>query len=1227
MIRYCIVSFTSIIQTNVLVIKEISITLSLLLGLQLNAVVANSDFALNPIFSGLDSDGDGVDDCDDLDDDNDGILDDNEVCVSDEISFDIHSGNTTSLSFSGSEFHKCIINLYELDNSLNIKVNGTDLAGEIQFGYGYSGNNVTFENGFGYGENGYPHIWDIEGYSLQVALRLEIGENGNLKIFGVQFSGDSLLPMLLTLPSNPFNWNSSGNNIVEIGQQVVGPTYINGKILVLKKCDTDLDGIPDLLDLDSDNDGCPDVIESGGLDLDLDAIIDGSSIDANGLVDADNNGYDGTTGLETTALTLQTNPLEDIVLANCNSSLELETNTVATSSIEFFDGIPLYTNQGNSNGGIYYQWFAGNPLYGGTELLNSSNVTGANSNHLFIQDITPISNQEICLVAMHEDNSCIQEITCASITITDLTTTYHVSICEGEQHTEGNSVYTTAGSFSDIYASVNGCDSIVITELIVNQEFQVINTISLCEGESYVEGSSVYTEEGIYNNVYTSIVGCDSIVTTELSFNPYFETLNTVTICEGDQYIEGSSVYTITGTYIDSYASTSGCDSIVITELIVGPVFHTTNTVSMCEGESYVEGSSVYTEAGIYYDVYSSITGCDSVVTTELNLLPYYETLNTVAICEVEQYIEGSSVYTITGIYSDSYASTLGCDSIVITELIVSPVFQATNTVGLCEGDSYAEGDSVYTEAGTYSNVYTSITGCDSIIITELTMLPFYETLNTVAICEGGSYVEGDSVYTEEGTYNNVYNSILGCDSLVITVLTLNPLHQTSNEVGLCEGESHIEGNSIYSEEGIYFDIYSNKAGCDSIVRTELYFNPFFETTNNINICEGQNYSEGDSIYSGTGFYTNIYQSIQGCDSIIYTNLIIEALPLANFLIDSDSACVPHELALTNLSQYQSDYTYTWLWNGEIHGNTEDTIISIVESGVHEIGLKVENSLGCSTEQYIQFVAIEAPAYEGQLSNAEECFPYTSKQTINAQEINANSVFWDFGDGNMAFGVAQIEHYYQEAGLYLQSVEFALTNSFGCTSAFSDSATILIHPKPISNFSYQPLDIKAGLPVYFNDLSSEDVDQWDWKFTGSNFNFDSNLEMPVVTFPEGETSYQIHHIVGNSFGCFDSTTVEVDVQSDALIYIPNSFSPNGDGLNDIFLPRLSFVRNDGYHLTIWDRWGQVVFESNDLNIGWDGRCNKQNGYYQKSEIYNYQLKFKSQQGILKVQRGTVTLIR
>jgi hypothetical protein len=311
------------------------------------------------------------------------------------------------------------------------------------------------------------------------------------------------------------------------------------------------------------------------------------------------------------------------------------------------------------------------------------------------------------------------------------------------------------------------------TSLVDQYFFSKTVEISICPGESYFAGGSLQTTAGIYTDTFSSRLGCDSVVTTDLKILPVFQKTVEASICAGESYFAGGSLQTTAGVYTDTFSSKLGCDSTVTTNLKILPVFQKTVEASICPGESYFAGGSLQTTAGVYTDTFSSKLGCDSTVTTNLKILPVFQKTVEASICPGENYFAGGSLQTTAGVYTDTFSSKLGCDSTVTTNLKILPVFQKTVEASICPGESYFAGGSLQTAAGIYTDTFSSTLGCDSIVTTDLKVINVYEKTVEASICPGEEYFAGGSLQTKPGVYMDTFSSTLGCDSIIVTNLIL----------------------------------------------------------------------------------------------------------------------------------------------------------------------------------------------------------------------------------------------------------------------------------------------------------------------------------------------------------------------------------------------------------------------------------------------------------------------
>jgi hypothetical protein len=271
--------------------------------------------------------------------------------------------------------------------------------------------------------------------------------------------------------------------------------------------------------------------------------------------------------------------------------------------------------------------------------------------------------------------------------------------------------------------ATNGCDSVVTTDLTVLPNISITNTLSICAGDSIEVGTNAYYSTGIYTDIFTAANGCDSTITTNLTVLPTSTNSQNIIICDGDSYSIGGNNYTLPGFYADTLIAGNGCDSMVFTNIAVLPNSTHNQTFSICDGDSVVVGGNIYNTTGTYIDTFQAANGCDSTITTNLIVLPHSSYSQSIAICTGESYSIGNNIYFTPGTYSDTLTATNGCDSVVTTILTILNDTINSLSVDLCQGDSLFAGGGYQSTSGTYYDTLMAANGCDSIIITNINII------------------------------------------------------------------------------------------------------------------------------------------------------------------------------------------------------------------------------------------------------------------------------------------------------------------------------------------------------------------------------------------------------------------------------------------------------------------------------------------------------------------------
>jgi gliding motility-associated-like protein len=319
----------------------------------------------------------------------------------------------------------------------------------------------------------------------------------------------------------------------------------------------------------------------------------------------------------------------------------------------------------------------------------------------------------------------------------------------------------------------------------------------------------------------------------------------------------------------------------------------------------------------------------------------------------------------------------------------------------------------------------------------------------------------------------------------------------------------------------------------------------------------------------------------------------------------------------------------TWHWDFGLVALTNDT--SNINSpsyvyntpGTYQVTLLVVDSLGCKDTMQQNVSVFYLPQVNfsgGPLSGcAPLCVDFLDQTTV--QNSAAAQWHWEFGDDDTSI-VQNPQHCYTEQGDY--TVTLTVTSAEGCSYTDSIVGYVDVIPGPVADFSFSPQPQTISDPtIYFTDLSTGGPQEWFWEFGVPGGT--STSQNPTYVYPDTGT-FNVMLIVSAAGGaCPDTAWGEVVISPELLIWIPNAFTPNGNGNNDVFMPVFSdasYVRQ--YQMLVFDRWGNLIFQTTNPLAGWDGKTNSS---IAQIDTYVYKITVAGIDGIPHGYIGQVNLIR
>ena len=694
------------------------------------------------------------------------------------------------------------------------------------------------------------------------------------------------------------------------------------------------------------------------------------------------------------------------------------------------------------------------------------------------------------------------------------------------------SATTTTGGVYTVTVNVSGCTATASTTVVVNPTPTVSagNAVSICAG-----ASTTLTASGAATYSWTPSASLTTPGAASTSASP---TTNTT--------------YTVTGT------SAAGCTatSTVVVTVNAAPTV-TSSPVTICAG-----GSTPITANGASTYGWSPSTGISAVTGATV-------TFNGSA----------NTTYTITG------TNAAGCTGTTTVLATVNALPTVTgNNAGVCNS-----GTVQVTAGGANSYSWSPATNLSA------------STGATVTFTAGST-----TTYTVTGTDAN------GCTNThTITVTVSNGLTVNAGaDQQECEGTSITlsgSGASTYSWTGginngqpftpavgtnTYTVTGTDAAGCTATDQVSVIIdpNPTVNGGADQSFCAGQStslngsgaatYTWTNGVSNGTTFtpnatttYTVTGTSTDGCTGT--DQVIITVNPIPTVFAGNDvTVCTDETVTLTG----SGADTYTWS-----NGATNGTAFTPT-SATTTYTVTGTTTAGCTdTDQVI--VTVEAsPSVAFTPDVTFGCAPLTVNFTNNS--VNGSTCVWQMGTSSPLTGCGTVSNTFVAGGCY--DITLTVTSANGCISTLTAPDLICVEDQPIAAFSPSNSQLtELDAQVHFSN-GSLNATSYLWDFGDSS---------PTSTAVDPDHDYEgveigtyvVTLIATSPSGCIDTAQSVIQIYEDLIFYVPNTFTPDNDDYNQTFQPIFTsgFDPQD-FNMKIYNRWGELVFETNDASIGWDG---------------------------------------
>ena len=731
--------------------------------------------------------------------------------------------------------------------------------------------------------------------------------------------------------------------------------------------------------------------------------------------------------------------------------------------------------------------------------------------------------------------------------------------------------------------------------------YQTLLDTILCTGTMIVINGNLYGNGNWTGTEYfTTIDGCDSIVDIIISEASSLEFTFDVIMCQGDSMFLEGAFQTEGGTYIDSFMTISGCDSLVFTNVTIAPLDTTWINSATCDPAA----------AGTFIEIFTG-TYCDSTVITEIILLDHDTTTISLTSCFLAD--TGQSISVLT--------NQFGCDSVIIT----NTSFSIADTTRIFQNtcDPF--------EAGITIQELSNVNGCDSIIITTVAFVESDTTIVHFWSCS----------YADTGSTQMVLTNIAGCDSIVVN----QTVYAGSDTTYLFEHScSPADSGSVYAS-------FVNQYGCDSTITTVTTLDPpeicFIEA--NFNVQQPQCYGDPAlvevDIIEGLGPFELqwIHEDLTG--QITYPSKGVYSFPFdmegetfiilssANGLSLSDTIYIISPPPLIIDARVKNTYSGFGLpCNGDSIGEIELLLLS---GGSPP--LTFEWSSGATTQNISN---MPSGAYHVTVTDDHGCVKTDTVLITEPQPMQYEIIANDIA----CFGI-------QNGSIIISGVQGGI--SPWISSLNGSPFQEIFSYQDLAEGNYELVIMDKNSCTFNESITITEPGDWSVSLapdTSIAFGSAFNLNTQIIGQPEGmvdllwsdglcdncasrtvdimgDVTYKVTAIDEN--GCTREDEITVIAIFNRNIFIPNIFSPNGDGVNDHFTISSGPLVEEILEFTIYDRWGSAAyqkfnFQTNAPDASWDGNTHDKPA---SPGVYIYKLTVKFKDGVTQVYHGDITLVK
>ena len=820
--------------------------------------------------------------------------------------------------------------------------------------------------------------------------------------------------------------------------------------------------------------------------------------------------------------------------------------------------------------------------------------------------------------------------------------------CDTYTWIDGNTYTTSNNSATWILTNAAGCDSTVTLDLTITNSNSGTDTQGACDTYTWIDGNTYTVSNNSATWILTNAAGCDSTVTLDLTITNSNTGTDTQSACDTYTWIDGNT-YTATNNSATVMLSTiDGCDSLVTLDLTINNSYSTTDVQGACDSYTWIDGNTYTTSNNTASFMLSSMTGCDSLVTLDLTIDNSLVGTDAQSACDSYTWIDGVTYTSSNNTATILLTASGGCDSLVTLDLTIGNSNTGIDTQNACDTYTWIDGNTYTVSNNSATWILTNAAGCDSTVTLDLTITNSNSGTDTQTACDTYTWIDGNTYTTSNNSATWILTNTAGCDSTVTLDLTINNTPSftiSGTDPSVCNASdgsitiSGLNANTSYTLgydslniasqvslmttdvtgkfviNGLLAGVYTNFSislnGCEHTSVDVIDLNnpgaPIIDNQSSLTECDtytladitGSNLSGNESYYTeanGGGTPLNAGDVISATQTIYIYDILGTCADESSFTITVDytpsltdpgpqdsceSYFLPLSISGTNLSGNENYYS-------DLQNNGGTVIVDAITSS-QTVYIYDANG-ACSNEISFEITINELPTLvsftgegtycEGEAINnlfaeVSGTPDYTLEYTLNGNPLSITS-----SSSNIDLGNTE--------GVYVLT---SLTDN-SCDISLSETQTININTTPDAPIVGQD-------ESYCSNVVPEDIQAsgstggYSWYIDASLSELIGSTQSYTPDVIMGSTSY---YVTVTENGC-EGLPTEVSITiEDCQIIIPTAFTPNDDQINDTWeLGNIDDIYPNNV-VSVYNRWGNKVYESDKGAYNqrpWNGTFNQE----------------------------------